>query len=855
MSSESDQLTVDYEEVQAALELYPRINIIQVEGEPPDSYEIEYLVTGYVRSSDGSIETEQHHRVRINLPFGYPHFPPSVKPLTPIFHPDMDPDAVRITAFWQQNPSLSELIVEVGEMICGNSYNLAEPFNQEAADWYARHLDDLPLDSLQVADIEFADDSAAEDDFLLGGVLELEEDSLLDGLVLEEDAEEEVPFGLAGEAEETVIEEPLSVEQAVESEESSDEVMEEEPESYDVTAQLDLIGFRIGKKEIVKAERLLEEIPESAYTTEVEDTSQVIRSALEEAEQLLAEARGFEDDFKFDEALECVDRVSGIVADYVGMSDIHSQLQQSRMMADSFSDGSNNDGSKKEEEVTPPPLKEEEPVSEPGVRKKVKRTASAELDDSYGGFNLPLKPIVAGVVLLLIAGTGWMVYSRDAGLVKNASASWQQVQNLTTRMQFFDAETKARTTLEELDKILVLRSEKNRLKGEISSLINDTDFQQGIAGKVKYKGEYLLLGDVAQFKELESLTTKADEVLKAGKVRLAIAAYDTARVFAEKNELHEQAKSLSKTADNLRIDESLTSAGRAEKAHEWENAAETYQNALALAEKLADSEEAGEIRQKMASATFKHQFDQSKKSFTDAQWGQTIAMLDQAKKMLVEHPETGSTLEREEIDRLLANANLYQLLALARQSYEAGDVEGAIGGYEKTLVRLKQDQAIHGDSYQGIADKIAKIIFKIRVAREYSAAQGAENSKDLAGALARYRAIEKMISGSVFKKDNSLRPIEKKSRAKIRTLSSRVTMNRRTAWLKNNFEKIFKQAYPSAVSSQLSHPRVTYIKTEGKRQVFNITCSEKSQGSTFRLDLNYQYDLSTGKWSIYSGQL
>ncbi|RUM34236.1 MAG: hypothetical protein DSY58_08305, partial [Desulfobulbus sp.] len=154
MASGPDTLATDFDKVQKTLELYPSINIIQVEGDPPDNYEIEYLLNGYVRDLDGNVRPGSQHRVRISLPFGYPHFPPAVKPITAIFHPDIDPDAVRIAAYWQDNPDLSELILHVGEMICGNNYNLEDPFNQEAADWYAEHLKDLPLDSVQVGDIQ-----------------------------------------------------------------------------------------------------------------------------------------------------------------------------------------------------------------------------------------------------------------------------------------------------------------------------------------------------------------------------------------------------------------------------------------------------------------------------------------------------------------------------------------------------------------------------------------------------------------------------------------------------------------------------------------------------------------------------
>ena len=112
-----------------------------------------------------------------------------------------------------------------------------------------------------------------------------------------------------------------------------------------------------------------------------------------------------------------------------------------------------------------------------------------------------------------------------------------------------------------------------------------------------------------------------------------------------------------------------------------------------------------------------------------------------------------------------------------------------------------------------------------------------------------------MLTGSRFLQDDSLKNIAAISRTKIGSLSAQVTMNRRTAWLNSNYDKIFRKVYPSAVSSKLSRPQVSFIKTDGNSQIFNITCLEKSQGSAYRLDLNYQYNLASGKWSIYSGQL
>lgn len=152
MASGAKQLVDDFEQVKKLIESYPNIKIINTEGDPPEQYDIEYTIKGYKTNPDGTASPDNKHQVRINLPFGYPHFPPTAKPLTPIFHPDIDPDAIRIADFWQEKNSLSELIIHIGQMICGNHYTKEEPFNQNAFEWFQERQSWLPFDILEPGD-------------------------------------------------------------------------------------------------------------------------------------------------------------------------------------------------------------------------------------------------------------------------------------------------------------------------------------------------------------------------------------------------------------------------------------------------------------------------------------------------------------------------------------------------------------------------------------------------------------------------------------------------------------------------------------------------------------------------------
>lgn len=154
MSAEDQKLISDHQEVVERIRLYKNVNLINTKGEPASEYDIEYKIRGYTIGSNGSIKVSKQHRIKIKLPFGYPHFPPTIKPLSPIFHPEIDDYVVPIANYWEGNKSLADLVIHIGNMICGNVHSEDTPFNSKAADYYQKHKDKLPLDSLKLVKVE-----------------------------------------------------------------------------------------------------------------------------------------------------------------------------------------------------------------------------------------------------------------------------------------------------------------------------------------------------------------------------------------------------------------------------------------------------------------------------------------------------------------------------------------------------------------------------------------------------------------------------------------------------------------------------------------------------------------------------
>jgi len=145
MSPRLRRLQADHQSVTAAFAHHPRIRLLQTEGSPPEKYLCEFEVEGLVPQGDESFVPGTLHRAEIFLPLDYPRRPPFCRMITPIFHPNIDPQKICIGDHWSAGQSLVQLILRIGEMICYQSYNVKSPLNANAAAWAELNIDKLPL--------------------------------------------------------------------------------------------------------------------------------------------------------------------------------------------------------------------------------------------------------------------------------------------------------------------------------------------------------------------------------------------------------------------------------------------------------------------------------------------------------------------------------------------------------------------------------------------------------------------------------------------------------------------------------------------------------------------------------------
>ena len=141
------RLVADHQQVMAAFAQHPRIKVLETEGNPPEKYTVEFQVTGLVGDAQQLGHT---HRAEIFLSLDYPRRPPFCRMITPVFHPNIDPQKICIGDHWSAGESVVDLIIRIAQMIAYQSYNVKSPLNAGAAMWAEQHESQLPLEKIDL---------------------------------------------------------------------------------------------------------------------------------------------------------------------------------------------------------------------------------------------------------------------------------------------------------------------------------------------------------------------------------------------------------------------------------------------------------------------------------------------------------------------------------------------------------------------------------------------------------------------------------------------------------------------------------------------------------------------------------
>ncbi len=161
------RLASDWEQVRKDFTGHQNIVVTPIGEEPPEKYHVTYFVNGIYLLPDGRIETLARHEVEITLHADYPRYKPICKILTPIWHPNFRDGQICIGDIWGAGESLSDIIINIGDMIQYKSWNSYSPLSADAAQWAMenKHLFPVGNAELYIADYASAKDTVEIDLF------------------------------------------------------------------------------------------------------------------------------------------------------------------------------------------------------------------------------------------------------------------------------------------------------------------------------------------------------------------------------------------------------------------------------------------------------------------------------------------------------------------------------------------------------------------------------------------------------------------------------------------------------------------------------------------------------------------
>jgi len=154
------RLENEWRRLQWMFAYHPSIRISPLVGDPPDQYQVDYQVRTLVLDAAGQLQYADGCSVHIWLPPDFPHEPPLVRPISPLFHPNVTTEGIAIGRVWTSPANtLVEVVSWVGTILAWQDYDADAALNPVAMDWLATNAQLLPIDPNAILNTEAGGDA------------------------------------------------------------------------------------------------------------------------------------------------------------------------------------------------------------------------------------------------------------------------------------------------------------------------------------------------------------------------------------------------------------------------------------------------------------------------------------------------------------------------------------------------------------------------------------------------------------------------------------------------------------------------------------------------------------------------
>jgi len=154
LTARMKRIMSDFENIKKDFFEHKNIIVTPENTEYPEKYFVTYFLNGIYFAADGQLMRLDRHDVEITLHAEYPRYKPVCKIMTPIFHPNFKDGQICIGDIWGAGESLTDIIINIGDMIQYKSWNSFSPLSADAAKWAMENKHLFPIGNVELINAE-----------------------------------------------------------------------------------------------------------------------------------------------------------------------------------------------------------------------------------------------------------------------------------------------------------------------------------------------------------------------------------------------------------------------------------------------------------------------------------------------------------------------------------------------------------------------------------------------------------------------------------------------------------------------------------------------------------------------------
>ncbi|MGL1931147.1 MAG: hypothetical protein OCC45_05250 [Desulfotalea sp.] len=770
-------------------------DFIKVTKASADNYSVSFKLLGYIKNGD-IIELATEHSIHLEIPFGFPLFPPSCKPVSPTFHPDFDPSAICISDFWDPDKTCNHLIEYIGEMIQGIHFSTENSFNDEAAAWYQENSSNFPIPQDNVS----SHNNELEKD------IDITQNDLDDS---DSDINTE-DINIDSDIEDNSIDLVLDV----------DLDMEEDVENQNDKINSDALIALAEIKEFYKLDKKLKEIPFASEFLERDFLQEQTETALNDAESLLKQATSFEN--KKDYILACgkYQEAKERVSDLYGVDDNISRLNE--LISNASKQEQTNDT--EEENDVPVP-------KAPNYKKHIP--------------NISIRYLIAFAITILLA-SGLKGYS--------AFNDYLSASSLLNKCQISIKNSSYPSAKSSCESVIRIHNNSNPVFSWLSSgtsqeatkILNSEQLQQGLLGKIKINGIWVNKS-IDGLSAFQTLQAEADKDIAGGKYSHAKSIIKKARPLAKTKEEKEivantltlvSVKILESKANTILVEKGCIEA----KPLLLKAKKEARNLSTELQKNIIEP-----INSILTECTFKQLLSEGDKLYNSSDWQKALPIYRDALLQLQDTSEN-KNLSISELESKISKSKLYSAIDKANTAFAQGRWQEAIDTYNKAIVELSKEK--NSNKSEISLNKLKRIALQAQIVKNQHEAKLAADKAYYSKAIKIHQETSKIINESEFTKDSYFAKISAKIPQTISKLQSKRFIEIKRQDLLKMHNSLFSKNYPATPAELLSNREVIFLNQAGSLFTYKLFAIDKSSGRPLKLVIFYAYNSKTGKWNF-----